>query len=465
MPAATLSPQMNIEPAEIDWGIAELDLSLSSGMADPTIFNLLHTLTGGGDGGDVQDEGPVPSSYPASGVSFPQATVPFCTQADAPFSSPNLADHGIDPLLPHSDTLTHEEQIGNLARMDQARRAQQLMETPFDMPRQQLQAPSFPQQMGFARRHPAQYTPEARVRPRTAMAAPGYTGELSPGMHMPVIPVERPTKMQRTTSCPSNGYYYPPPMHMANGASPQEGQSWQHMTPGRAPEPERHYRGRDVTRFAGWAAQTQSEDDPGSPPRRKGKGGRQRAPAPDASVDPKRAKRIMANRASAAKSKEKQKQKVQELEAQKKAKQEEIKALELANSGREEDCKALQDQLTKLNDLEQDYHRLQGLNRKLTEFHSVLQKALKDSQGLSCYGISSQPNCLPQNAYSGAPVSVHAFNSITMPGGLPAHKGAQFDPDTPELDIPPFHELSGSFEQANCMGSTSPPDLHEGSGH
>ena len=55
----------------------------------------------------------------------------------------------------------------------------------------QLQAPSFPQQMGFARRHPAQYTPEARVRPRTAMAAPGYTGELSPGMHMPVIPVER----------------------------------------------------------------------------------------------------------------------------------------------------------------------------------------------------------------------------------------------------------------------------------
>ena len=69
--------------------------------------------------------------------------------------------------------------------------------------------------------------------------------------------------------------------------------------------------GRDVTRFAGWAAQTQSEDDPGSPPRRKGKGGRQRAPAPDASVDPKRAKRIMANRASAAKSKEKQKQKVQ----------------------------------------------------------------------------------------------------------------------------------------------------------
>ena len=48
------------------------------------------------------------------------------------------------------------------------------------------------------------------------------------------------------------------------------------------------------------------------------------------------------------------------------------------------------------NVLAQDYHRLQGLNRKLTEFHSVLQKALKDSQGLSCYGISSQPNCLPQ---------------------------------------------------------------------
>lgn len=53
------------------------------------------------------------------------------------------------------------------------------------------------------------------------------------------------------------------------------------------------------------------EDDPGSPPKRKGKGGRQRAPAPDASVDPKRARRIMANRASAAKSKEKQKRKVE----------------------------------------------------------------------------------------------------------------------------------------------------------
>ena len=57
-------------------------------------------------------------------------------------------------------------------------------------------------------------------------------------------------------------------------------------------------------------AEAALEDDLASPPRRKGKGGRQRAPAPDATVDPKRAKRIMANRASAAKSKEKQKQKV-----------------------------------------------------------------------------------------------------------------------------------------------------------
>ena len=61
------------------------------------LMSKLH-VQGGGDGGDVQDEGPVPSSYPASGVSFPQATVPFCTQADAPFSSPNLADHGIGRL-------------------------------------------------------------------------------------------------------------------------------------------------------------------------------------------------------------------------------------------------------------------------------------------------------------------------------------------------------------------------------
>ena len=50
-----------------------------------------------------------------------------------------------------------------------------------------------------------------------------------------------------------------------------------------------------------------AEGSPGSPPKRKGKGGRQRAPPPDATVDPKKAKRIMANRESAARSKEKQK--------------------------------------------------------------------------------------------------------------------------------------------------------------
>ncbi len=54
--------QMNIEPAEIDWGIAELDLSLSSGMADPTIFNLLHTLT-------VRLEPPHSQTIPCAGVS------------------------------------------------------------------------------------------------------------------------------------------------------------------------------------------------------------------------------------------------------------------------------------------------------------------------------------------------------------------------------------------------------------
>ena len=66
-----------------------------------------------------------------------------------------------------------------------------------------------------------------------------------------------------------------------------------------------------VTCLAGCVTPTECQDEPDSPPRRKGKGGRQRAPAPDASVDPKRAKRIMANRASAAKSKQKQKEKVQ----------------------------------------------------------------------------------------------------------------------------------------------------------
>ena len=50
-----------------------------------------------------------------------------------------------------------------------------------------------------------------------------------------------------------------------------------------------------------------AEGSPGSPPKRKGKGGRQRAPPPDATIDPKKAKRIMANRESAARSKEKQK--------------------------------------------------------------------------------------------------------------------------------------------------------------
>ena len=44
----------------------------------------------------------------------------------------------------------------------------------------------------------------------------------------------------------------------------------------------------------------------------------------------------------------------------------------------------------------QDYHRLQSLNRKLTEFHTVLQKALKDSQGLSWNGIDSQHTCPSQ---------------------------------------------------------------------
>lgn len=54
-------------------------------------------------------------------------------------------------------------------------------------------------------------------------------------------------------------------------------------------------------------AEAMAEGSPGSPPKRKGKGGRQRAPPPDATVDPKKAKRIMANRESAARSKEKQK--------------------------------------------------------------------------------------------------------------------------------------------------------------
>lgn len=67
---------------------------------------------------------------------------------------------------------------------------------------------------------------------------------------------------------------------------------------------------RHLTYLTCCNAEILHEEDPASPPRRKGKGGRQRAPAPDATVDPKRAKRIMANRASAAKSKEKQKQKV-----------------------------------------------------------------------------------------------------------------------------------------------------------
>lgn len=48
-----------------------------------------------------------------------------------------------------------------------------------------------------------------------------------------------------------------------------------------------------------------------SPPKRRGKGGRQRAPPPDASMDAKKAKRILANRISAAKSKEKQKRKIE----------------------------------------------------------------------------------------------------------------------------------------------------------
>ena len=54
---------------------------------------------------------------------------------------------------------------------------------------------------------------------------------------------------------------------------------------------------------------------------------------------------------------------------------------------------------------------------------------------------------LPQNAYSGAPVSVHAFNSITMPSGRPVHKGPKVDPNTPDMEVPPFLELSESYEQ------------------
>ncbi len=57
---------------------------------------------------------------------------------------------------------------------------------------------------------------------------------------------------------------------------------------------------------------------------------------------------------------------------------------------------------------------------------------------------------LLQNGYSGAPVSVHAFSTNNMPGALPPLKGAHFDPNTPDMEIPPFLELSDhSFEQVN----------------
>ncbi len=52
---------------------------------------------------------------------------------------------------------------------------------------------------------------------------------------------------------------------------------------------------------------------------------------------------------------------LQELERQKNAKLEEIKALQHSNSACEEACKALQGQLTKLNDLEQVMPTSRGL--------------------------------------------------------------------------------------------------------
>lgn len=54
---------------------------------------------------------------------------------------------------------------------------------------------------------------------------------------------------------------------------------------------------------------------------------------------------------------------------------------------------------------------------------------------------------LPQNGYSEAPLTVHAYSSNKMPGGHPALKGAQFDPNTPDMEIPPYLELSESLEQ------------------
>lgn len=53
----------------------------------------------------------------------------------------------------------------------------------------------------------------------------------------------------------------------------------------------------------------------------------------------------------------------------------------------------MEPQIEMLNLLAQDYTKLQCLNRKLTEFHSVLQKALKDSQRLSW---DSQNHCQSQ---------------------------------------------------------------------
>lgn len=76
---------------------------------------------------------------------------------------------------------------------------------------------------------------------------------------------------------------------------------------------------------------------------------------------------------------------LQELERQKSEKQKEIETLLHANSASEKDCEALQDQLTRLNNLEQvlPISKELDLHSRRSDLHACLYAP---EGGLSCFG-------------------------------------------------------------------------------
>ncbi|CAK0784482.1 hypothetical protein CVIRNUC_007686 [Coccomyxa viridis] len=364
--------------------------------------------------------------------------------------SPNLGKQGIAQHAPHSDTLTHDSHIQAPAPPHSLLNIQQRALPPINIKqpsRGHMHEVEREQQGG----RPGRF--EARARPQTAMPAL-HTVTTAPA-HMPVLP-GRPQEIPRTRSWPAASNLQP--LQYARGAPVHEAQS-HHPPPGRirrtlAAEGQTHQR------------EAMAEGSPGSPPKRKGKGGRQRAPPPDATVDPKKAKRIMANRESAARSKEKQKKNAERLDNEAKERGKRICAMR-------HHLEALHRRIVDRK------HRLRALcagiegampdhdqEKKANSYWMRELIRLRDSIGISSRGPnagnSGQRHCQLQHGHMEGPLNVHANCAYGSMAPMPFDESLPDGPYTPELE--PFQaqdgdslRLSDSFPKA-FEGSSSPPE-------